>query len=207
MNRAKAPLRFVVVLVSLTLAWPAVGGAWRTWFIDGATAVAGRFGATGEARFAEVPAGDDALDVEVVVFNQAHLQRSRVAARSFRLSSRYTGWIDVAFFLALSAATSGRLRRQVPRVVGGLVLVQLGVWARVLASVRYEAMGDAMLELPGPTPPLDAVLRVGVESFVKDNLEAGLLLSLLVWAVVVAPPELWATVLAEPRDEAGSSPR
>ncbi len=195
-------LRFVAVFVALTAAWPLAGPTWSDGYRATAAAAIGRFGETGEARFQAVPSPPDWNDTEVIVLNRRHLTtRERVPAATFTVSSRYTGYLEQTLLLSLSLAIAMPWRRRLWVVPACLALGQLGVLVRLAIAVRYTAMVDVALELGAPSAPFDSVLRVVYESFVKDNLESGLILAILIWAAVAVPRERWEWLLGQ--DAAG----
>jgi hypothetical protein len=191
-------LRFVAVFVALTAAWPAVGPAWAQLYRSTASAALGQFGASGEARFEAVESPPDWNDVEVLVLNRRHLTtRERVPAATFKVSSRYTGYLEQTMLLALTAGVAMPWRRRLWVVPACLALGQLGVLARLGIAVRYQAMVDTALELGAPPAPLASLLTIVYESFVKDNLESGLIVALLIWATVAVPRERWEWLLGQ----------
>jgi hypothetical protein len=130
------------------------------------------------------------LDTKVIVANRGHLNRPRVAAADFAISTRYTGYFELTFLLALMIVTPMGWRRRAWVVPVGLCLSHGASMARLWVSVLYQGELHPPLDLDVPDG-FEMVLRIAQESFVADNLESGLLSSLVIWGLVVLPPEAW----------------
>lgn len=135
-------------------------------------------------------------DTLIRVANRAHLDRPRTAVVSFLVSSRYTGYVDLSFLLALLIATPMSLGRRAVVIPLGLVLAHTLVVLRVCVAVMHQAYGQPALELSPLPGALAWLIQTTYEGYVADNLEAGLLTDLLIWAVLAFPIAAWSSFLA-----------
>jgi hypothetical protein len=139
-----------------------------------------------------------ALDTLVYVANRAHLHLAQTPVVSFGVSSRYTGYVDLAFLLSLLLATPMSWRRRLVVIPTGLALAQALIVLRVAISIVHEGQRQPALELTALPPTLAWLIATAHEGYVTNNLEAGLLTGLLLWSILAFPPETWARFVDGP---------
>jgi hypothetical protein len=189
-------LRFLVVFAVLLASWPVVGASWSTFFREGAGWLFDPVRGTGVALFEAVPTTDDDWrDTRVLVANREHAQRRQVPAAVFTVSSRHGGFLDLCFLTALVLATPNPWRRRLATLALSLALSVAFVFLRLWIAILYQLPRYPEMELAPVGEPFDSVITVVFESYVADNLEAGLIFSLVVWGAVAVPREAWAALL------------
>lgn len=198
-------LRFALVFGLTIAAWSWLGEAYAAFFRDSFTWLAGAVGDTVFVRLDAVPPAERTspyADVVVLLANADHLDRAQVAVASFQVSSRYTGWLDLTFLMSLLLVTPMPWRRRAWVLPVGLVLGELFVLARLALGVLYTLDAHPPLGVVQLDGIVGTLVRGTYESFVRDNLEAGLLFGLLVWAALGVPREAWRRLM-EPEPESG----
>ncbi len=180
-------LRFLVVFSVFITLWSSMGDRWGGLYRAGATWAIEGVGGTGQARVTEVSPPVAWQDTRVELINAEHLERRRPPTARFQVSSRYTGYLDVTFLLALVLATPMTLRRRALAVPAALFLGVGFALLRLRVAAIYVADHNRALDLVALEGFTKQVNDVFFESFVADNLEAGLVFAIVAWAAISFP--------------------
>lgn len=189
--------RGIVLWLLLLSTWNVLGTSWsegfRTWGSWWMEGVRG----TGVVLMEPMDETEEGFDTRVMVANRQHADRTQVPAAIFQMKSRHVGFNDLCLMLALALAAPNSLKRRAAVTVVSMSAMSVFVVLRLHVAVLYEIDKYPTLELPRTPPPFDQIIVVFFESYVKDNLEAGMLFAFLVFGLVVLPPSFWTALMGD----------
>ena len=189
--------RGIVLWMLLLSTWSVLGSTWSegfrtwgTWWMEGVRG-------TGVVLMEPITETAEGFDTRVMVANRQHADRKQVPAAIFQMKSRHVGFNDLCLMLALALSAPNTLRRRAKVTIISMGAMAAFVVFRLHVAVLYEIDKYPPLELPRTPAPLDQIIVIFFESYVRDNLEAGMLFAFLVFGVVVLPPAFWQRLLGE----------
>jgi len=186
-------LRFALIYVVLLLPWPGVEGAYAHFFQAGGNFLFASFGSQGLVLFqphVETNRQEDTL----ISFTKQELvneKREAHAGRGFT-DSRYAGYMETIFLLALILATP--IRRKRWSLFWGLILIHAFIAFRVALLLLYFFNSYPPVSFFELSPFWDGILSLAYQVFGPDNLNFGLIISVLIWIVVSFRRAEWAKI-------------
>ncbi len=171
-------LRLIALYVLLLLPWPGLEEAYAQAFRKCGTVLLGDFGSNGSVWLVEGPESDTTHDTDLFVQN-----RKTRAGLGLGVSSRYFGYLPMAFLTSLIVATPLSVRRRARALLWGLIVVHgVAVLQLILVATYGFSLGrpPVMYELSdfwGRT--LAAVVQV-----IQVSPFTWLVVPLFIWIVV-----------------------
>ena len=172
---------FLLAFGLLMVPWPRLGRAYTRFYSAGAAFLFGSFGSTGIVRFGLL--SDSEHDINVTLYNRAQAgPDGKVPGIRTRHSSRYAGYIYVAFLTALILATPIPWRRKGWALFWGIILIH-GLVASTLALRIFHAFNNEPLSMFVLNPFCRRVLSITHQA-VAVNVTFGFVVCVFVWILV-----------------------
>jgi len=185
---------FIVIYGLLMFPWPGLGAAYSKIYRAGAAFLFKSFGSKGTVRFEEP--SEDEYDTKIVFYSrdQVNPAGKMVPIGFINHNSRRSGYIYVAFLIALILATPISWNRKGWALLWGMILIHcfivlsLAIW--ILYGFNKEPLSLVLL-----SPFWKQVLLLTIDVFVR-NLTFGFIVCVFIWILVSFRREDWTRILA-----------
>jgi len=192
--------RFVLIYGLLIAPWPYVTEAYAQFFRAGGNFLFGSFGSNGLVLFEAHPRADRVIDTSIELYNREQIGQSP-AGGTFVIqaiaSSRYMGYLNTAFVIALILATPIPWRRRGWALLWGVILIH-GFIAFTLAILIIYSYYQ-----PSPVlPPIEiSPFLQGYVSLIYHELNSSLnfclIMAVFIWLLVSFRREDWFWLLPQ----------
>jgi hypothetical protein len=187
---------FLLVFGLLMAPWPRLGRAYTRFYSAGAAFLFGSFGSTGIVRFGLL--SDSEHDINVTLYNRAQAgPDGKVPGIRTRHSSRYAGYIYVAFLAALILANPIAWRRKGWALFWGIILIHGLVASRLALRILY-AFNNKPLSMFALNPFCKRVLSITHQAFAV-NVTFGFIVCVFIWILVSFRRRDWVKIVSKRR--------
>ena len=172
---------FILIYVLLMAPWPGLRAAYSKFYMASSAFLSRSFGSKGIVLFEQ--SNNPEHDVNVVMLNRDRVDRhGKPVVLLVRISSRYGGYMYMAFVIALIVATPISLRRRAWALVWGLILMHTFVVFK-LGVMILHCFSKKPLSLFVLNPFWKQVL-VSIDEEFSFSLTFGFVVGFVVWVLV-----------------------
>lgn len=139
---------FALIAALLLAPWPRVSGGYANLFRAAGQRMFGKFGSKGLVFFQPAEAADAFLDTRLIIGNRDQLKPGgRLPGATIDLSTRTSGYVPVAFLIALILATPLPWRRRLRALGWGLLWVHGFIAALLALMIVYQYSNNPSIGL------------------------------------------------------------
>ncbi|MGB7583164.1 MAG: hypothetical protein WBL85_12040 [Sedimentisphaerales bacterium] len=193
--KAKQAIRgllvFAAIYCLLLACWPVVGKVYSRMHRLGATFLFGSFGTNGVVRFGECNV--KGFDTEITLYNFGRATKSGVAKKGWSYKCRRTDYMYVVFLIALIVATPISVRRKLPALVSGILLIYCFIAAKLAAWV-IDSFSKEPLCLFSISPFWEKGFYVFYN--LMQDITFGFVAAAFIWILVSFRREDWANIVS-----------